>query len=280
MSDPGPRTPPPIGAPAPRTRFVGFWTCVSIVFLGVVALLAVIGPIIAPEYHPANSLSLGQVAPGAVHPQLSWSGLLGSDVFGRPILQYVLLGSRATAGVAFLAMLIAIVGGQILTSLSGAETGWRREVFDFLSDLALIIPFLPLALVLSGFVAGGDPWALAGIYGIVGIPLAYRLLLPPVAGTAPRLGPKAAGRAPRVARAASILYVVLLSLTATVDFLGFGLPVSDPSWGNALMGVMVYAGFGYWWWLLFPSLMIFLTILAIAILGSALSRTLDSRGVA
>ena len=262
------------GSTAPRVSPV-IWAASMVLLLVVIA--AVIGPLISPAFGSADYLS------GAQHPQLSWRYLLGSDVSGRPILSFVLSGARTTFGIGFLASLIAVAGGSILVVLSEVHDG-LRDLVDFVTDLGLLMPFLPLLVVLAAFEAGGNPWALTGLYGLVGIPVAVILLSqrprprPAGAPIRPAAGGLIAvptGSTAKLIRAFVICLVCLLSVSATIDFLGFGLPGSDPSWGNALSDVLDYLGGGYWWWLAFPGLALFITLTAVTLLGSAALQALE-----
>jgi peptide/nickel transport system permease protein len=71
--------------------------------------------------------------------------------------------------------------------------------------------------------------------------------------------------------ASAILYESILS------FLGLGVPVGDPSWGQ-LLNQAVNAGGGFYWWLaVFPGLAIFLTVLAYNLVGEAFRDATDPR---
>ena len=261
---------------ASAETFGNVWVVLSAVFLLVIVAFAVLGPILAPDYTPARDFQTG-----AQHPSLSWRFLLGSDVSGRPILQYVILGARNTFGVGLLAAGIAVSVGLLLSFLRGLGNSLFRAVLDFVTDLGLTLPFLPLLLILAVFSTGGNPLGVGFAYGLVGVPAAAVLLRPPASGAPKRgldwIGPAPAALPSRIIRTATVLAVVFVSAVATTDFLGLGLAASDPSWGNALLGVSVYAGFGYWWWVIFPGLTLFLTLLALTSLGRAVVIAMEGR---
>ena len=62
----------------------------------------------------------------------------------------------------------------------------------------------------------------------------------------------------------------LLGLEATLSFLGIGLPPETPSWGRMLAGARVNAE--AWWLLVFPSIALCFTILAIQTCGNQLQK--------
>jgi len=78
-----------------------------------------------------------------------------------------------------------------------------------------------------------------------------------------------------------IVYSTLLIPTAivfeaTLSFLGLGVPIPTPTWGNMIsesQGTYQQA----WWFLVFPSLALFLTTLAFNLLGDGLRDALDPR---
>ncbi|MEO0293538.1 MAG: ABC transporter permease subunit [candidate division WOR-3 bacterium] len=66
-----------------------------------------------------------------------------------------------------------------------------------------------------------------------------------------------------------------ISVLASLDFLGFGLPEPTPSWGQLLsQGV---ANLNSWWLTLSPMVAMFLTLLLIAFIGEAIREALDPR---
>jgi len=66
----------------------------------------------------------------------------------------------------------------------------------------------------------------------------------------------------------------LLGLEATLSFLGIGLPPETPSWGRMLAGARLNSE--AWWLVLFPSLLLCCTILAIQAVGNAFRKTLNA----
>lgn len=259
-------------------HFGAGWIVGAGAFLLLIAIMAILAPVIAPGYSGSDFRA------GGLAPRLGWRFLLGSDVTGRPILDYIILGARTTFAVAMLASAISLASGLLAFRLVAASS-WLKAILGFVRDLGLLLPLLPLVLILVLFVAGGDPWAVAGIMGLCGAPLAVRMLDRDRVRTSPPsthlmtpagvMRYRPATTLGSVARAATLLSVGFIALSATVDFLGAGVPESDPSWGNALSGAQIYMGAGYWWWLLFPGLALVLTIVALTMAGGATIRWAD-----
>jgi len=67
----------------------------------------------------------------------------------------------------------------------------------------------------------------------------------------------------------------VLLIEAAMDFLGVGLSASTPSWGETLGQARFRPG--AWWLLAFPGLVLFLTLVALNLVGEALRDALDPR---
>ena len=70
-------------------------------------------------------------------------------------------------------------------------------------------------------------------------------------------------------------YAILLE--ASLSYLGLGVQIPTPSWGNMLQDGQRDLITGAWWLTVFPGLMIFLTVLAFNMLGDGLRDALDPR---
>ena len=64
---------------------------------------------------------------------------------------------------------------------------------------------------------------------------------------------------------------------AFVSYLGFGVDLSQPTWGNILSNSLEFITQGNWWWPLFPGLAIVITVLGINFMGDGLRDALDPR---
>ena len=64
---------------------------------------------------------------------------------------------------------------------------------------------------------------------------------------------------------------------AFVSFLGFGVDVNTPTWGNILSNSLEFVNQGNWWWAFFPGAAIVVTVLGINFMGDGLRDALDPR---
>lgn len=260
---------------------------VSAAFLLIVVIVAVVAPLIAPETYAGYDFHHG-----STRPELNFRYLFGADVNGHSILTAVILGARTTLGVGMLASVCALIPAIALAFATKFVPAWLRSSICFIAGVWTMLPFLPLVVVIAAYGAGGNPWWIGLTLGLVAIPWVFKALsgLGDVSHNQPdearsssettrdwnlvRTKPRTV--AGRLLRVATLVVSSLVAVSATVDFLGFGLPASNPSWGNALANIVDYFDAGYWWWLMFPGLALSLTLLAINILGRALYYAVES----
>ena len=78
--------------------------------------------------------------------------------------------------------------------------------------------------------------------------------------------------------AATFTVAAAIITESTLSFFGFGVqPAGTSSWGNLLAGSKSYVGQGKWWLVLFPSLALLFTVLAINFIGDGLRDALDPK---
>ncbi|MCC6314398.1 MAG: ABC transporter permease [Thermomicrobiales bacterium] len=218
--------------------------------------------------------------------------ILGTDLNGRDVLVRLAYGGRVSLFVAVLAALTTLVIGGGVGAISGFFGGWADGVLMRLVDVLLSVPGLPILLLISVLYRPGVT-GLAVIIALLSWPGVARLIRGEVLG---RRGAEYV-EAARVAGADSSriilrhiipnvipLMVVWISLAipalilteATLSFLGFGVRVPVPSWGNMLDGATKY--FAKSWTNVFiPGFAIWLTVLAINLIGNGLRDALDPR---
>ncbi len=265
------------------SRRPGVLASAAIVVL--VILVALIGPLIAPH----NPLLINQ---NAVNQGSSATYLLGTDEFGRDILSRLLYGIRPTIAVAALSTLIAAIGG---TALGIVGAYGRPAIAAFVMrvvDIMLSFPPILLALLAVGFWQSGIA-SLSVVIGLIFIPhfarVAQSATLQVIRQEYVEAEHAMGARAMRVVGRAilpNILSPLVVQATLTIaaaillesglSFLGLGIIPPDPSWGQ-----MIGTARGYLnqnpMYVVWPSLCLALTVLAINILGDALRDHLDPR---
>jgi peptide/nickel transport system permease protein len=120
--------------------------CLSVVF----ALVAIIGPLIAP-FNPNTSVSTTLSVPqppSAAH-------LLGTTQIQQDVLSQLLVGGRSTILVSLVAGLAATVLAVLFGVTAGYFGGWADDLLSMLANIFLVLPALPLLIVIFGFLGKG-----------------------------------------------------------------------------------------------------------------------------
>ncbi|MGD9710992.1 MAG: ABC transporter permease, partial [Thermomicrobiales bacterium] len=120
---------------------------VGLVLIGAFAVLALIGPWIAP-YHP-DARDFGLL----VEP--SWEHPMGSDSFGRDLFTRILIGTRVSFSVGVLAALLALLVGGALGMIAGFYGGRVDSVIMRFVEMLWAFPVIVLAVAMVAFFGAG-----------------------------------------------------------------------------------------------------------------------------
>jgi len=216
---------------------------------------------------------------------------LGIDQAGRDVLARMLYGLRASLTFAFLLVAVSMAFGIFMGAIQGYYAGMTDLVIQRLIEIWSALPFLYI-MILLGSVYGRSFALLLFCYGIFNwIGISYyvraeflRLRQQPFVEAAVCQG-LAAPRiifhhilpnalTPVVTLFPFYLVGAISALTA-LDYLGFGLPSSTPSWGELLQQAQTFRW--AWWLILYPSAMLFLVIMAGAFIGEGVRDAYDPR---
>ena len=235
----------------------------------------------------------------------SWAHPLGTDDLGRDLLARVLYGGRISLAVGMAAMLIAITVGVIIGAVAGISRGWLDATLMWVTDLFLSLPQLPLLLLLIflfretlkqmfGLEVGIFLLIVVVIGGFRWMPVArlvraqfFSLREKEFVEAARALGASTSRQVVRhilpnalgpVIVAATIDVQAAIIAESTLSFLGLGFPPDIPTWGRILYDGRDYMDLAPYW-VLFPGLAIFITVLTISFIGDGLRDALDPRRV-
>ncbi len=258
----------------------GRFGLIVVLAIGVVALISVFW-----TPFPPNQIDISDrwALPG-------WPHLLGTDGTGRDILSLIMAGARTTVWVALGAGLVATVIGIALAGLGALTARWVRESVAVAVDILIAFPVLIIAMMISS-VWGGSLWVVVISVGIgFGVNIA-RVTRPElrrvlhsdfvIAGRANGLTPaQNLGRhlLPNVAP----VFIVQLSwgmavavlAEAGLSYLGFGAPVTSPSWG-VLLAELQSSITAHPLTVVWPGIAITLTVLGLNLLGDGLREATD-----
>lgn len=231
--------------------------------------------------------------------------LLGSDELGRDVLTRLAYGGRISLSVAFITMALALTMGMLVGALSGYYGGVTDNVLMRLVDIFLSIPGLFLLILISAMFNNNKVIANSPLFKSAGW-----LVLPVVIATLSWTGISRLIRgefmavksrdyieAARVLGAAdsriifrhimpNVLHVVIIWVTlvipglilteASLSYLGFGVQIPTPSWGNMLTNATEYFSRAPRLVVL-PGMLIYITVLAVNLMGNGLRDALDPR---
>jgi peptide/nickel transport system permease protein len=204
----------------------------------------------------------------------------GTDGLGRDLLARVLVGGRASLGLAFSAGLLSALLALII-GLYGCVNRVLETLLFGLCDALRSVPTLLLAIALAIALEGGA-FRLTLVLGLCSTPVTARLVRSTV--LAHREQPyilvarlQGAGRVrilfchilpnilPPLAVQSAFTCTQTMIVEAALSFLGAGIQAPRPSWGNILQEGQTHI-FSAPWMILFPGLCMALTILGMNLL--------------
>lgn len=260
---------------------------IGALILVLLLLIAVLAPIFINIDMNKVDLSNISASPSSNH-------LLGTDDMGRDIFARVIQGGRVSLLVGIVATLIEVLIGVTL----GAIAGYLGGVFDFiimrLVDIIMCFPFFVIAITLAALL-GPSLWNVIIIIGMLswtGIARIVRGEILAIREMEYVEAAKALGLnwreillrhvIPNVIPA--ILVATTLSIAgailteASLSFLGLGVKLPMPSWGNMLSSAQNMSTLKNEWWQWLPAgLCIFFTVLSINFVGDGLRDVLDPK---
>lgn len=255
------------------------------VIVVLVLLLAVFGPLIAPQ-NPDQVNLLAVLQPPSVH---HW---FGTDSLGRDIFSQVLAGARISVEVAVIILSLSVVFGTALGIISGLAGGLVDEIIMRITDLFLAFPGFILAAAIAATLGPSLQHTVLAL-AVVFWPWYTRL----IRGQVLSLREREFVLAARVARAGTMwiatrhlarnvlaILIVQVSLdvgyailaTSSLSFLGLGAQPPSPEWGALIASGRSYIQTA-WWWTVFPGLALALTVLGFNLLGDGLRDWIDPR---
>ncbi|WP_300303249.1 ABC transporter permease [Ferrovibrio sp.] len=254
------------------------------VLLAIIVVLIVLAPWIAP-FDPMEIDPIMRLRPP------STENLFGTDALGRDILSRVLWGGRVSLFVGFT---VAVAATGIGLSI-GLLAGYLRrgdEVIMRVMDGLMAVPGILLAIVLMTLTRGSITAVVIAIT-VPEVPRVVRLARSLVLSVRNQTYVEAAVAmgtseprilvrhilpnvaAPLIVQATFVMASAIM-IEAYLGFLGIGTPPEIPSWGNMMAEARSTISIGLWA-MLFPGIMLALTVLAINLCGDRLRDILDPR---
>ncbi|HJA72071.1 MAG TPA: ABC transporter permease [Candidatus Lachnoclostridium stercoravium] len=248
----------------------------------IIVALAIAAPFLFPEGPHVMEVSERLKGPSETH-------VLGTDLVGRDLLCRLLYGARVSIGVGAAVAVITMAAGLIM----GLYAGYYKTADNIVMrvcDSLKAIPSILLAIALLAIMGSGIENVIISV-SIVYTPDVARIARTAVLSAKEQTyieALEAAGAgtnrilwlniAPNIISSViiqvSFIFATAIVTEASLSFLGVGVPVPEPSWGN-----IVYEGktvmFQAWWLVVYPSLFIAATVLGLNLLGDGLRDFLD-----
>jgi len=248
-----------------------------------ICLSAVLAPYLAPYPYDAQDNQHLLEAPG-------WKHLVGTDALGRDLFSRLLYGTRLSLSIGILTALTAMLIGSLYGAVSGYVGGWLDNGLMRGVDVVYALPDLLLIILIKMMIVQD----LLGIFLALSL-VSWVTVARIIRGEVLRLRESAyveAAQALGMSHTRILLRHILpnamgpliVTLTfripaailaeSTLSFVGIGIHPPMASWGSLAQEGWAAMKF-YPHLIIFPSLTIFLTILAFNFLGDSLRDTLD-----
>jgi len=257
----------------------------SAIFLFSLFIMSIFAPWLSP-YDPFKiDVNAILMPPSPSHP-------LGTDMLGRDVLSRLIFGARISLKVGFVAVGIATIIGTILGAIAGYYGGAVDAIIMRFVDIMLCFPSFFLILAVIAFLEPSI-WNIMVVIGLTSWMGVTRLVRAEFLSLKERdfvLAARALGASDMRIIFKHIMpnamAPVLVSATlgipgailteAALSFLGIGVQLPTPSWGNMLTAGKDNLEIA-WWLSLFPGIAILLTVLAYNLLGEGIQDALNIR---
>jgi peptide/nickel transport system permease protein len=257
----------------------------GLIIIGLISLMAIFAPWIAPFDPDAINVKAILVAPSLDH-------IMGTDGLGRDVWSRMLFGARISLLVGIVAVGISTLIGIILGAIAGYYRGWVDTLIMRFVDIMLSIPTFFLILAVIAFLTPSI-WNIMIVIGLtswMGVTRLVRAEFLSLRGrefvlASQTLGAKDYRLIFRHLLPNSLTPIIVTSVLGVasavlvesgLSFLGLGVQAPQASWGNILTDGKEYIEFA-WWLSLFPGLAILITVLGYNLLGEGLRDALDPR---
>lgn len=225
---------------------------------------------------------------------------MGSDELGRDVMGRLINGGAMTMTVGAVAVIISTILGVTIGGISGFFGGKVDLVLQRITEVFAAMPFLPFAMILSTIIGNrlstnARVYLIMIVLGVLSWTPLSRLVRAQVLAEREKEFVTAA-RAMGVKKFAivfkhiipNVISVIIVSATldfatcmlteATLSYLGFGVQLPRPTWGNMLYGcndsVVIQS---YWWRWVFAAALLSICVICINMVGDGLRDAIDPK---
>jgi peptide/nickel transport system permease protein len=253
---------------------------VGIVLVGLIVVVSLAAPLIAPYDPNQQDLLHALVPPGTA------GHLLGTDQFGRDLLSRVLYAGRIDLLIAFAATTVTMTFGSLYGLVAGFSGRRVDAVLMRIVDIVFAFPLIVLVLAIIAILGGGLLNMLIAMWAVTWVPYA-RIVRGEVLVLKQRdytLAARALGYGnARImfrhvlpnAAAPALVYAMVdavnnVSIGAALGFLGLGVADPTPEWGKMIADAQEYIATN-WWLAAVPGVMIALFGVGLSLIGDNLA---------
>jgi peptide/nickel transport system permease protein len=248
----------------------------GLAMVGFVVLIALIAPLISVAHPNDFNILATRQAP-------SWHHLFGTTDQGSDIFSQVVVGARRSLLLGAAAGALATGLAAILGITAAYAGGIVDEVVNFLTNVFLTIPPIPLLVVISGYLKNRGMGTMIVVLALVLWAFEARILRGQALSLKNRdfiQAAKASGESTprivfgelmpnmisRIAAAFVLVFYIALLTDAGLEFLGLGDP-SKTSWGVTLYWAQTNSTVlqGEWWPFFFPGAALAFTVLGLVL---------------
>jgi len=251
----------------------------------VIALSAIFAPIIADQNPLEMDLSSGEILqkPSLEH-------FFGTDNLGRDVFSRMLYGARVSLSVGFIAVIISLMIGVVFGALSGYYGGWIDALLMRIVEIMYSLPTFFLIMMVITFLGPNiiNVMVVIGLTSWAGLSRLIRAEFLTLRERDFVLAARSGGASNTriifrhiLPNAMAPVYVSFtlsvgsaILIESALSFLGLGVQMPAPSWGNILSVGKNYIDYA-WWLMLFPGLAILVTVLSFNMMADGLREVLD-----
>ena len=239
---------------------------------------------------------------GKVHTWGLGGHALGTDDLGRDILTRIVNGGKTTMTVGAVSVVISIFIGVVMGGIAGYFGGWADMLIMRIAEIVGGLPFLPFALLLSAIIGSRISvelrmYLIMVVLGVLSWTGICRLIRAQILAEREKEFVTAA-KAMGVREGAiifkhilpNVLSILLVEATlsfatcmlteSALSYLGFGIPLPTPTWGNMLTGannsIVIQQ---YWWRWVFPAAIFGICTICINLMGDAIRDAVDPKSL-
>ena len=227
---------------------------------------------------------------------------LGTDSLGRDMLTRIVNGGRVTMTVGAISVIIATILGVLFGGIAGYFGGKLDILIMRIAEIVGGLPFIPFAMILSAVIGTRlDPtqrmYLIMVVLGVLSWVPTCRLVRAQILAQR-EMEYVTAAKAMGIREGTivfrhilpNVISLLIVSMTldfatcmlteSTLSYLGFGIPLPTPTWGNLLNGannsIVIQQ---YWWQWVFPALIFGICTICINLIGDGLRDALDPKAL-